>query len=245
MDEDEASLGPSGGHEVVSRAIADIAATAVGLAAATHGGPVAGAFISAGLTPVFERIADYDHRAGRNAAAVAQRGAHLAGLTPTELAAWAEASPARLVLLARVVDAAWHFADDRKIEGLARVLAEATADDARLDLATLIVAALRELEPAHVQVLRAMTEHVNTSDAFEDKQVGESGEWATSHLAAHLPHLADGMHYVVATLDRVGCIELGGSRFGSASWWAVTPFGETCLDHLRTVHSSSVPRKPT
>lgn len=81
------------GPSVPVRVIAGVAATVTGLAATTVAGPIAGAFVTSGLTPVFERIADIDRRAAENAARTTERAAPLAWMTPHELAVWAEGSP--------------------------------------------------------------------------------------------------------------------------------------------------------
>lgn len=216
------------------RIIAGVAATTSGLVVGGAAGSIAGAFAAAALVPVFEQVAEFDRQAADNAAATVGRAAELADLTPEQLAAWARGSRQRLALLGEVVQAAWRVADEMKTEALARVLADGVEDDARLDLDPLFVAAIREMEPAHVQTLHAMAAVVNAEDVGGDQPVGESGEWATDHLIEHLPHLAEGMHYIVATLDRVGCIERGVTRYNGDSWWSVTPFGQACLGFLRT-----------
>jgi hypothetical protein len=228
----------SDGKDLAGRTAANFAATATSLAAIPYVGPVAAAFIGAGLESVFEQIAVNGNARADAAARAAARGAELAEVGPDDLAAWACESPARASLLAQVVDAAYQFADKAKIEALAQVLAHNIQDDARLDLAPLYVAALRDLGPAHVRVLRSMAEKVNH---HASERAGESDAapkelrrtWLTDDLVAEHPNLADGMHSIVATLDRAGCIELASSGFGGAPfWWQITPFGRGCLDYL-------------
>jgi hypothetical protein len=47
-----------------------------------------------------------------------------------------------------------------------------------------------------------------------------------------LPHFAEGLDYLLATLERSGCIAKGGPRYDVPSWWLVTPFGDGLLKFL-------------
>lgn len=132
-----------------------------------------------------------------------------------------------------MVEAAWRLTGQQKAEALARILADGIKDDARLDVEPLFLAAIRDLESAHVQTLRTMTNGTNPKDVIEGPPVREGTEWATEHLVEALPHLASGMDYVVATLDRVGYIVPGFARFEVAPWWRVTRFGHQCLVYLQ------------
>ncbi len=60
------------------------------------------------------------------------------------------------MLTTGAIQAAYGTMYDRKIAALAAVLTENIQDDARLDLGTLIVAALADLEAVHVRVLDAV-----------------------------------------------------------------------------------------
>ncbi|KQU67580.1 hypothetical protein [Phycicoccus sp. Root101] len=233
MTEHEDDAAPvKSSHQLPAKIASGVAATTAGLVVTGVAGPLAGAFTSAALAPVFDRIVAFDRQAAENAVRTSERAAELASMQPAELAAWSEGSPERLALLAAVIEAAWRLTGQQKAEALARILAHGVEDDARLDVEPLYVAAIREMEPAHIQTLVTMTTVLNTRDVFEGQDVGASGEWATDHLMEELPRLAEGMHYIVATLDRVGCIGPGSSRLGVGSWWIVTPFGHQCLAYL-------------
>ena len=61
------------------------------------------------------------------------------------------------MLLARdVVQAALTTLNEQWIDALARVLADAKRDDAKIDVGRLVVRALSDLEPAHIAVLQGM-----------------------------------------------------------------------------------------
>jgi hypothetical protein len=167
-----------------------------------------------------------------NAARAAELGAEFAGTSPDGLASWAESSPRRLALLANVVEAAWRLAEEEKTIALARLLADGVRDDARIDIDRLFVAALREFEPAHVQVLRHMALGGNPHDQPSGRPEAARQEWATEHVREALPHFAEGLDYLLATLERSGCIAKGGPGYDVPSWWLVTPFGDGLLKFL-------------
>ncbi|MEU4191367.1 hypothetical protein AB0E69_05680 [Kribbella sp. NPDC026611] len=228
--------------DAARRAVAGIAASAVGLALTPVVGPVGAAMAASGLVPIFEQIAAYDKQAAENAARVAQLGAEFAGVTPVDLGSWSAESPRRQALLANVVDAAWRFADEEKIVGLARLLADGIRDDARIDTDRLFVVALRDFEPAHIQVLRHMAIGGNPHDQPPARPVGAPQEWATEHVREALPWLAEGLDYLLATLDGSGCIATGTSRYGTSPWWLVTPFGHGLLKFLIDGSGSAISR---
>jgi hypothetical protein len=185
-----------------------------------------------GLVPVFEQLASYDKLAAENAARAAELGAELAGTSPEGLASWAESSPRHLALLANVVEAAWRLAEEEKTVALARLLADGVRDDARIDIDRLYVAAIREFEPAHVRVLRHMALEANPHDQPSGRSEGVPQEWATEHVREALPYFAEGLDYLLATLERSGCIAKGASRYSVPPWWVVTPFGDGLLKFL-------------
>jgi hypothetical protein len=210
-----------------------MAAAATGVGVGTQLGPTAGAFASAGMEPLFAVVAGYARRADASAALFASRAAEHAGMSAEELAAWAE-TPERLEVLAAALSAAWSTLDLRRVEALAVVMSEALLDDAKLDLAPLLISALAELGPAHIRVLTLLDEGENVGEP-EAQGHGQMGgdEWATDHLSRELPMLEDGMDHLLAQLNRVGCITIGKNRLDGGSWWTVTPFGNTCLWYLR------------
>lgn len=205
--------------------VAGTGAAAVGLAIGGALGPEAGGVVAAALTPVLERVAQLDHRSWTNVDSVFRRAFDTAGIDAEAFASWSDVSPARLRLLGQVVEAALHAMDDARIDALARVLADTYEDDALLDTAPLVVAALRELDPAHVLVLVTMTGEPQATVE------GHATNWSLEHLKLNLPRLAIGMEPVLATLDRVGAVYASGG-FGGSTVWEVTDFGRLCLAHL-------------
>lgn len=60
------------------------------------------------------------------------------------------------MLFTSAVESAFNTMNQAKVSALARVLKENLVDDAKIDLAILIVAALSDLDSPHLRVLRAM-----------------------------------------------------------------------------------------
>ena len=72
----------------------------------------------------------------------------------------------------------------------------------------------------------------NPHDQPSGRPEGARQEWATEHVREALPYFAEGLDYLLATLDRSGCIAKGASRYSGSSWWVVTPFGDGLLKFL-------------
>lgn len=100
---------------------------------------------------------------------------------------------------------------ENKVAALAKVLRNNLGDDDKLDLAIVIVAALEDLGPPHVQVLNAMVndEPIRlTSESFAE------GAWPLSGLKVKFPAFAPGLPPIMAGLKRHGIVDGGG--------WAAT-----------------------
>lgn len=155
--------------------------------------------------------------------------AERADTTPPGLIQWAEVDDRRLGLLADTVQAAWRTLDERKVEALTGVLADGARDDARLDVDRLIARAVASMEAAHIQVLRVMRDDTNTHTPRE--QVEPYDDWYRVELAAHLPHLGEGVWSVAADLFALGCLSHGRDAYGDRPL-IVAPFGLACLRFL-------------
>jgi hypothetical protein len=166
-----------------------------------------------------------------NLVTVTEAGAAQAGIDGADLAAWIEADDRHAALLAQALEAAWSTLDRHKLRMLAHVLADCFRDDARLDVDRLVIRALRELEPAH---LRVLDEAAHAIEEQHDNPNAVRGV-TVRFLRKHLPDLSEGMHALVAGLQRTGCLseaEFRGEIFGNAPL-AVTPFGLRCLEIVR------------
>jgi hypothetical protein len=79
------------------------------------------------------------------------------------------------------MEAAWSTFEQDRVEALKRVLADGYRDDARIDIDTLVVNALRDLDTPHVQVPAYFGSRVGTLMTMND-------------LAGKLPHLVRAAH---------------------------------------------------
>jgi len=77
------------------------------------------------------------------------------GLSPDELATWARDMDGRLMLTTNVIQTAYNTLYEEKVTALTMILVENVRDDARLDISTVIVVTLADLEATHVRVLHA------------------------------------------------------------------------------------------
>jgi hypothetical protein len=215
---------------VATRAAIEVGAVGLGLAIA---GP-AGALMAGAIKPVVELVAVREGRGLRNAEFLAQAAMEELGLSAEEFAEWAKDKEGRLLLFTSAVEAAFNTISDNKVQALAKVFRNNLGSDDKLDLGTVIVAALNDFSPAHIKVLHGMTydEPIRlTTGKFAD------GVWPLSGLKVKFPSLAIGMQPILSGLERHGAAFGGG--FGarspegkSESVWSVTDFGRTCLDYL-------------
>ena len=116
--------------------------------------------------------------------------------------------------------------------GLAKVLAENLHDNARLDLCSLVIVALAELEPPHVRVLHTFVHEA--PPVTSPLTSTESDAWHCAQLKERLPNLADGIMPIIATLVRTGVLTEASSSENDNLSWEVTRFGLNCLNYLMT-----------
>lgn len=219
-----------------------VEAGAIGAAAVTGGlmigGPL-GAITGGGVTALATAWHSVRRAATERAEQVVERGVELAEITPDCLAAWVEADPRHAALLVAVVEAGARSTTEAHLDALAQVLADGCHDDDRLDVDTLLARTLGDLGPAHLQVLdrfdrayRTYREHCVTPQQLSEERgralLGAQG------LGRAMPHLAEGIDALFATLTGRGCIvaETAGRTYGGTSTYRVTTFGSACLGFL-------------
>lgn len=142
------------GH-AVPEAVAGVAGGLVGYAL----GGVPGAAAGAAVTPAMRMAWDLGGmalmRRLTRGSRVLEIAAQQLDITTEALGRAATADPARLELLARVLESAGRTALDEKVDALGRILAMGLGSEgAALDHAFLIAAALDELEEPHLRFLR-------------------------------------------------------------------------------------------
>jgi len=132
------------------------------------------------------------------------------------------------------------------------------ADDAAVDQALLLVAALRELERPHLRLLHVLAEpgpiHIFGSDArpgpnpsvLKAVRIAEScglgvPVWPVEAILESDPGLAGGIEAVTSRLESLGLVRtVWDDRL--ARWcWAITELGEACVQHLVERGSAASP----
>jgi hypothetical protein len=206
---------------------AAVAGAALGLVMA---GPP-GALASAALAPLLQAVWE---RRRANVDLFEQFLVDLSGLSPEQIAVWAQDHEGRSHLLMAACDAALAARAQNKIRALARVVALGIESEDRIDYAAIVVDAISQLDPPHVQVLRAIVHDmdIRPEPAPTSDHVGADA-WAASQLVVHLPHLATAIGPIGNVLVRTGML-------GQGPFWVtnddtqyfVTPFGLDCLAFL-------------
>jgi hypothetical protein len=164
------------------------------------------------------------------------------GLAGRELAALLRDSPQFASLFESALDASARSVHEQKIRLLAKVVAQAASDTARIDDAELVASTLRELESAHVRALTILADYkARNPDATGTAAVIEGmaglgtrtlGNASGSAKALHaLMDLSEDVSDAVsAALERQGLIWNDPPGFGS---WSITDYGHRILELLR------------
>lgn len=251
MDGDEPLDPEDAPSELPGRAVAGAASAVAGAFLLTTPMAPLAPFVSAMTVPFFERVVTWDREGWRRFARVVDDGMARAGADPSDLPGWSDSDPGRFGLVLEIAEGARQAKDDAVLRGLARALANAYSDDARIDMERLYVAALRELRPPDVRVLEVLVDNINPDDNFDGVlafdsdglppfQIPSEGsrEFSIDHLSAKLPHLAEGMEFVIAALTRAGCVKPGtprGAYTFPVQFYVATQFGRSCMAYLRDV----------
>jgi hypothetical protein len=242
------------GLEDVIALVADtvVAGTAAGLAllagagagvAATTAAPGASMALRAGVTSII-------HRRRRQAATALERAAAQSETTPLDVVTRLADSPEGLSLLASGLNAAAEAALHEKLYAVGVALGNGALYGATIDIETLFVKALGDIEAAHIRVLRLFTQTSNELGFGDggpdfDSQVSTLNSQQLRHAA---PDLAALLGPITATLSRHGLIANltagGGSFFGGGgqriTTFEITDFGLDCLDRLRQAPSQAL-----
>ncbi len=134
-------------------------------------------------------------------------------------------------LVLDAADAAQRTADRAKVHQLAMAVARGVFDDAFVDTASQLVAAIRDLDSVHVNVLTTMAE-----DEPPDRGNRREGAWTREQLARRHPEIGESvLPAVIARLIATGCISdtVGVYADYGVGVWAATPFARALVAHLR------------
>lgn len=210
------------------------------LAGVAVGGPLGGV-VGAAVTPYLVELVgrswnELRGRKERNATQVVVMASEYAGVDPENLIRGALDGEDSSRLLDLTLQAGATIADERKIQALARCLANGVEDAARIDQETLVVRALTDLDPVHVRVLAELYRHGRSQ---RDVHVFLTGEVTPREFV----NSNDLSGAVLAVLERHGAVErketLRPDRGGVYSrgptvdgTYEATEFGRLCLDRL-------------
>ncbi len=203
--------------EALDKATRESTAATVGalVGGAVHGpeGAIAGAMLPPYLLVALDGFgARWTDRRRQSAARVLARAADEIGISVEELLNVAESHPHKELLTGQAIAAGAATTLEAKIEALGQLLARVleTEDDAVLDEASSILAALTDMEGPHARVL-ALFAHDSApglADSDEPDRFLESRFEAVTlgDLRASFPKYGVALHGVLSVLQRSGCI---------------------------------------
>ena len=220
--------------------IAAAAAGAAGLLVAGSAGPEAGAVAVPAVQALLNFIGWRVERARENAARVLADAAAHSGVSEDQLIAMAESSSQKAQLAAEVLEAAARATAEQKLRALAEAFARGVkGDDFIAARERLLVAALADMEPLHMAVMRCLLSRpaMYSSEAdwrrvMSDRPGGAYG-WLTGELREKIPEIAPVIDGVLAALIRHGLVvDTAIGTVGYQARYAVTEFGLWCLGWL-------------
>ncbi len=233
-DEEEEGLDPSVDWDAKDRQaldigkkmLAQVAGAGLGLVVA---GPV-GALVGAGAVPLLELMAHGQDRALERVGRLSDEITALSGLSMNDFAAWARATEQRQALTLAAVHAAFNAANQRKLIGLARILADNVKDDRHIYVSTLIVKALADMEEPHILALAALVlEDLPRDPSWNLRAEG----YAQVQLERRFPSFAAGILQILATFEAHGLVRDGTPVADDNKAGRVTAFGRRCLAYLQ------------
>lgn len=203
---------PSGWVKPAAEATANVVTWLATMASVELGGGATAASpaVRAGAEAAYSSLSKrWQHLSRRGGTQVLEEAAS-AGKTPVdELEARIASTEQRVLLAGMALEAGTRTVDEDKLRALGRALAAGAADDALVDPAVLIVLALADLEPPHVQLLRQMAEetppriyaggrirYVTSPPPFRPSA------WEHRQMVAAAPGLQAVLGPVLATLTR-------------------------------------------
>ena len=205
------------------------------VAAAMAGTP--GLAAAAGFMPMIDYYLSQVRGRVDNVNALVEDTVEAVGATPEEFLEWIKADRRHLTLFHEAVEGAWSTFEQDRVEALKRVLADGYRDNARIDIDTLVVKALRDLDPPHVQVLHYLRYSAVTRDWLE------SSFWNLRGAIDPILSLLERHNCVVSADDKDKWADKGkaglpgpATRMTTTDEWAITQFGLECLRFLNGVH---------
>jgi hypothetical protein len=229
---------------VAASVVASAAGAATGMVFAGPPGAMAGAALAPALQALINYLGSRFERARRKAARVLAEAAARNEVTEDELIEVAERSSQKTELVAEAVLAAARATTEEKLDALAISLADGIAgDDYAAAQERLVVEALSDLEPIHIDVMTCLVTKppMYESDdewreAMRDRPRGAYG-WLPSEVTIEIQQAAPVIEPILATLERHGLVlDTAVGTLGYRARYAVSDFGVRCLDLLMRRH---------
>jgi hypothetical protein len=239
VDEETFAIAEERDRQLAARTAVELGAAGVGALLAGPLGATAGAILVAGIKPAVELLAVREARGVRNIQELMKAIMETTGVPLEDLATWVKSEDGRFALVTRAFQSAYDTLSDQKVRALAAVLRESLNDDAKLDIAGLIVAALSDLESPHIRVLDAMIRGPRSPGETEDQY--PPGVWGLYGLRIRFRNLVSGLTSIMAVLEREAMVN-GKGLAGTDPLtgqpdpvWSVTDFGRSCHRYLTQV----------
>lgn len=225
---------------------AGVTASAVGATAGLlMAGPV-GAVAGAASGPALEALINFlglrFESARRKATRVVTDAAAQSGVSEDQLIEMAEQSSQKTELAVEAINAATRATTEQKLRALGSSLARGVqGDDNTAAQERITVAALTDLEPLHVAVMKCLLSQPpmfksekEWQEAMSNHPSGAYG-WLSSEVSDRLPEATPIIDAVFASLNRHGLIiDTAIGTLGYKARYAVTDFGRRCIEWLET-----------
>lgn len=220
--------------------IAAVAASTAGLLVAGSAGPTAGALTLPVMQALLNFLGSRVEHAREKAARVLADAAAENGVGEDQLIDMAESSSQKVELAAEVLNAAARATTEQKLKALAGAFARGVrGDDYIAARERLMVAALADLEPLHVDVMSCLLSRPPMYRSEEDwrgamsnRPAGAYG-WLPGEVIERLPEVSPVIDGVFAALVRHGLVvDTAIGTVGYKARYAVTEFGLWCLGWL-------------
>ena len=225
---------------VAAGLVASSAGIATGLMVAGPAGAAAGAVTVPAAQALLNFLGLRFERSRHKAARVLSDAAAENGTTEDKLIDEANSSSQKSELVAEVVNAAARSTTEQKLKALASALARGVeGDDNVAARERLIVAALADLEPLHIGVMKCLLSRPPMYSSEEDWQRSmlnrpeDAHGWLPSEVTENLPEAGPVIGVIIAALERHHLVV--DTAIGTVSYEArymITDFGLQCLRWL-------------
>lgn len=240
--------------EVLSEVMAAALGVGTGILTDTAGGVVVGAAAGPVLKATFEKVFGFR---SQQVVRMLEFAEQAAGRELEALLRQATADPHRAQLLSAAARAAANTALESKLRVLGRLLVDGLLDEdqANVDEARLLTAAIEDIERLHLRVLERLTKNHSETVSNQQRAAADSASapgyvnpnaphaWPFTRLADELGVSHSALELVIGTLSRTGLIVGTADRVGTAPTpemqWSLTDPGRAVLQLFREAGESA------